>query len=105
MMWRSGGGICPFCGGTGGWNAGGMLMMFFGLLVFIGIVLLIIWAIRQATDHGRTGEHVQPTVRYLGQYPTTPSDDAAIAAARHRYAVGEITKEQLDEILATLRER
>lgn len=112
MMWRYDGGICPFCGaGGGGWGGGGLLMLFFGLLVLVGIVLLIIWAVRQAGGHegrrdtyqavGGRGydEHQYPRPAQMGQ-----SEDAAIAAARHRYARGEITKEELDEILGNLRE-
>lgn len=109
MMWRfDGGSICPFCGSGGNWGAGGLLMMFFGLLVLAGIVLLVIWAFRQAGhhDYGRGTYSPGGPGRGPNEYPRPPqmppSEDAAVAAARHRYATGEITKEELDEILTNL---
>jgi putative membrane protein len=72
-------------GGGYGW-----LIWLFGLLVLVGIVLLVIWAVRTM---GGSGSH---------QGPHAPRTDEACAVARERYAKGEITKEQYEEICATL---
>lgn len=90
----------PYGGGAFGW--GGAFMGFFGLLVIVGIVLLIVWA-------ARSGEHQHmhaggPYYRLPQQPPGGgyPQRDPAVDVARERYARGEITKEQLDEIMRTL---
>lgn len=83
-------GQCPWCGGSVGygvsfWGVGFTLL--FGLLVLVGIVLLIVWAVRSSSGHS-TGQ--------------MPASDAALDAARRRYATGEITKEQFEEIRKNL---
>lgn len=73
----------------GGWLVG-LLMLVFGLLVVAGIVLLVVWAVRSSGQrdlHGTT----------LAKGP-----DEALAIARRRFASGEITKEQYEEIVHTL---
>lgn len=78
MMWYPGfGGIHMF---------GGVFMMFFGLLVLIGVVLLIVWL--------ATGPR--------GWWNKGGGRDQACDIARNRYARGEITKEQYEEICRTL---
>lgn len=67
------------------------LMMFFGLLVTVGVILLVVWLARSAGGP-------QPY-----RHVTTEDRDDAFEVARRRYAAGEITKEQYDEIVATLR--
>lgn len=78
--------------GMGSWIGMGF-MMFFGLLVLIGIVLLIVWIARSAGGMGGMGG------MHMGQH-----DGRARACdiARERYARGEITKEQYDEICKTV---
>lgn len=81
-------GTCPWCGGSIGyggnlWNIG--LMLLFGLLVIAGIVLLVVWVSRSSGNHRQS------------QTPTQQSD-SALETARRRYASGEITKEQYDEL-------
>lgn len=73
--------------GNGAWSVG--LMLLFGLLIVVGIVLLIIWAGRIA----RGDTQVPPTQRH---------PDPALETLRRRYANGEITKEQYDEMQRTL---
>lgn len=74
-------------GGYGvSWLGMGM-MWFFGLLVVVGIVLLVVWLARSAGHQG-------------GQAP--PRTDDACAIARARYAKGEITKEQYEELCRVL---
>jgi putative membrane protein len=64
-----------------GWGAGWWwLVMPIGVIVFWGgVIALIIWAIRQFSE-GRGG------------------GDNAIEIARHRYARGEISREEFDQI-------
>jgi putative membrane protein len=71
-------------GGYGGWIFG-----LLGLLVLVGIVLLVVWAVRSV---GGSAHH---------HAPLPPVDDAC-AIAKTRYAKGEITKEQYEEICKTL---
>ena len=82
-------------GGGGAWF-GMLMMLFFGLLVLIGIVLLVVWAVRSSSGHGHVGGmgHMGP--------PAAPGHDEAVAIARRRLASGEITKEQFDEIMGAL---
>jgi putative membrane protein len=77
-------------GGYGGW-----LALFFGLLVLVGVVLLVIWAVRTMSGPGHDHVVVPPTA------PTPPTDDAC-SIAKLRYAKGEITKDQYEEICKTL---
>ncbi len=82
----------PYGYGYGGFGWGAMLAMgLFGLLIIAGLVLLIVWAVR-------AGEH-----QHRGYYYGAPQQrDAAVQAARERYARGEISKEQYDEIMRNL---
>lgn len=77
-------------GGYGGW-----LFLFFGLLVLVGVVLLVIWAVRMMSGPGR--DHMAPPMT-----PPTSSTDDACSIAKVRYAKGEITKDQYEEICKTL---
>ncbi len=80
-------------GGFGGW-----VLLFFGVLVVAGIVLLVVWAVRSASGH-TSGHHMAsgPTLP-----PSAVGHDEAIAIAKRRFASGEITKEQYDEMMRTL---
>lgn len=77
---------------NGGWW-GGLLTLLFGVLIIAGIVLIIVWAVRQSSGHTTSG-------------PTPPRSDAghdeAVAIARKRLAAGDITKEQYDELIRAL---
>lgn len=77
----------------GGWLAG-LLMLFFAALVVAGIVLLVVWIVRtSASPHGPTGTAAPPGAR---------GHDEALAIVKRRYAAGEITKEQYEEMIRTL---
>jgi putative membrane protein len=69
-----------------GWNAGmGGWMIFGGIIMlafWAGIIFLVIWGIRKITERGTTSSSVH-----------TPLD-----IAKERYARGEITKEQYEQI-------
>lgn len=77
---------------NGGW-LGGVLMLLFGALVIAGIVVLIVWAVRQSSGHATTGG---------AHPPTAAGHDEAVAIARKRFASGEITREQYDELMQAL---
>ena len=87
MMYGQGygyGGYGNMMGGLGGWLFG-----LFGLVILAGIVLLVVWAVRSM---GGSGHH----------HPVSPHGEDACAIAKLRYAKGEITKDQYDEICKTL---
>jgi putative membrane protein len=88
--------------GYGGYNdmmgggLGGILFFAFGLLILVGIVLLIVWAVRTMSGgHSQSGPGAPPM-----QMP--PQQDEACSIARKRFASGEITKEQYEEICKSL---
>lgn len=62
----------------------------FWLLMLAGLVLLVVWAVRTMSHGGGGGGAGKP-----------PADEAC-TIARTRYAKGEITKEQYEEICRTL---
>jgi putative membrane protein len=78
--------------GGGGWVVG-LLMLGFFLLVLVGVILLVVWAVRSASGHGHAG----PT----GPHAMTGHEEA-LAIAKKRLASGEITPEQFEEIRKTL---
>lgn len=75
----------------GGW-LGFLLMLLLWAVLIAGVVVLVVWAVR-ASRHG----HVPPVGGVTGPV------DPAIDLARKRLASGEITKEQFDEIMTSLR--
>jgi len=84
MMW------CPGCGPWGGgmmWGWGGwwwgLIMMVFWLLVVVGMVLLLVWAVRQVTHRGPAG---------------ASGGSRALEILQERYARGEITREQYEQM-------
>jgi len=96
-----------------GWNMMGggsvfaaILMFVFGLMVLVGIVLLIIWAVKASNGHGRDayGQRYAggPDNRPGPLPPTGPGADEAIAVARRRFAAGEISQEEFTQIMNAL---
>jgi putative membrane protein len=77
----------------GGWF-GAVMMLVFGLLVIAGIVLLVVWAVRTS--------HLAHSGTSVGSRRSAPESDEAVAVCRRRFASGEITKEQYDEIMGAL---
>lgn len=90
MMWDGGWGY----GGGTSWLGMGF-MMFFGLLILIGIVLLVVWFARSMTGGGSQGGWSGGPQHHGGRAE-------ACDIARLRYARGEITKEQFEEICRTV---
>lgn len=77
----------------GGWF-GWILMMGFWLLVLVGLIVLVVWAVRSASGHGTPH----------GQAPSSSAaaHDEAVAIAKRRLASGEITPDQYAEIIRAL---
>lgn len=87
-----GGGYNSMMGGN--WY-GGLLFFLFGALILVGIVLLVIWAVRvSGGSHGAGGGSTSG--------PGAAGHDEAVAIAKRRLASGEITKEQYEEIMRSL---
>ena len=84
--------------GMGTWMWGGWLgvlgIAFFGLLLLVGLVLIVAWLLRHK-DGGPVGSGTGA--------PGGTADDPAMRIARERFARGEISKEELDDILSCLR--
>ena len=85
------GGMGGMMGGFGaqgfGYNPIGMILtLVFWVLIIAGIVLLVVWLVRNT---GRAGL-------------SASSGDPALDILRARYAKGEITKEQFEEMRRTL---
>ena len=74
MGWYYGPGYAP-------WFS--VVMLLFWLLVIVGIILLVIWFARQGGQAGPPAERREGT---------------ALAILRQRYAKGEISKEQFDQM-------
>jgi len=79
-------------GGTGWFGI--LLMLLFGALVLVGIVLLIIWAVKASSGHGAAGGGPHP--------PRAVGHDEAVAVAKRRLASGEITTQEYEEIIRVL---
>jgi uncharacterized membrane protein len=73
---------------------GGLLLMLVVLIVLVGFVLLLIWAIRASNGHRMAGG--------MPMHPGEAGHHDAVAIAKKRLASGEITKEQYEEIMRTL---
>ena len=77
-----------------GWNGDGAgligmaIMMIFWLAIVVGIVLLVVWLVRQSGQTGHTGG----TGAGPGGSPETPLD-----ILKARYARGEIDKAEFEE--------
>jgi putative membrane protein len=86
-----------FDGGFGGGSWIGMgLMMVFMVLVVVGGIMLVVWLVRaMAAPYGGYAQGPY-------QQPYSPRPDDALETARRRYASGEITKDEFEEIKRTL---
>jgi putative membrane protein len=91
MFDRGVGDFCPWCGA--GYSSTDTLLLFlFGLLVIAGVVMLVVWLVRTAgKNEGRAGAGTP-----------SPSEDSSIRIARERFARGEISKDEYEEIVRGL---
>ena len=72
----------------GGGILAGLILLIVFVLVVIGIVLAIIWIVRQ-----NAGSSMSRT-----SFSHTPSQEDALDILKRRYASGEISKEQFEEM-------
>ena len=70
--------------GYAGWW--GLIMLLFWLLVIAGGVALVVWLVRQGQ----------------GSHPAAGGDDRALATLRERYARGELTQDEFEQMRRTL---
>lgn len=92
MMWWGGPGF------DGGGSFIGMgLMMLFMTLFAIGVIVLIVWLVVGASRGAGYGG--------MQGMPPGGHGDPAMEEARRRFARGEITREQYEEIVSTLGRR
>lgn len=85
MMWGNGFGM------GGGWLLGGLMMLLFWIVV-IGLAAWAIWAFTRRQS-GRADYPISQAA---------PQGDSALQIVKERYARGEISREQYDEIRQTL---
>lgn len=76
-----------------GW-LGGLIVIVLGALLVVGVVLLILWAVRASEGHGRAASPPVPR--------GVVGHDEAVAIAKRRLANGELTCEQYEEIMRSL---
>lgn len=81
---------CPGLGasGYGGWGL--VLTGLFWLLLVVGIVALVVWAVRRPAYHGAVPA-------------TAVAPSRALEIARERYARGEITRDEFRRTVDDLR--
>jgi uncharacterized membrane protein len=101
------GGYGPMASG-GSWFIAALVLCFW-FFIIVGIVLLVVWAVRASSGHGHdhaAGHHQSraETAAQTGVTQLQPPDgqDEAVAIARRRLAAGEITPEQYSEIMRHL---
>ncbi len=80
------------------WGAGAWVLGIIGFILMVTLVVLVIYLLVRTFSH----HHVEGTA---GAYPPPPATTAEdpLDIAKRRYAGGEITKEQLEEIQKTLK--
>ncbi len=80
-------------GGFGGFGGFGWIGMILNLVitigVIVGLILLVVWAVRRLSGNQQSGIQA-------------PSGQSARDIAQMRYARGEITREQYQELLEDL---
>ena len=80
-------------GGTG--FSFGLIGLLLNLVIIVGIVMLIIWAVRQFSGNGQDSSQ-------MGQQNNRPDGETPREIVEKRYAGGEITREQYQEMLSDL---
>jgi uncharacterized membrane protein len=73
----------------------GLIGLLFNLVVIVGIVVLVIWAVRQVSSNGQGAG-------LLGQLNNRSAEATPREIVAERYTRGEITREQYQEILSDL---
>jgi uncharacterized membrane protein len=101
MMYGRGYGYPGYGGMMGGGWLAALFFALFGLLILALIAVLVIWAVRAASGHGR-GQASAPSGPGSGTQPGAAGHDEAVAIAKKRLASGEIDPEQYAEIMRHL---
>ncbi len=83
--------------GAGGWIFGILMMAF-----WVALIVVVVYLLMRAFGYGTHAAPPGPPGTYYGRLPGTPPEPP-LEIARRRYAAGEITKEQLDEIEKNLK--
>jgi len=90
----------------GGFGGGGMLLGgLLWILFVVAVVMLIVMLVRRAGmmhGHGPMMHDMHDMHGHGSMGASTPAVDEAVAIARKRFASGEITKEQFDELMGKL---
>lgn len=81
--------------GRGMWGGGYMLI---GLLCLVFFVALIVWIVRMATGRG----HGMGYGMHDDRYQMQGKQDEALDVLRHRFAAGDITKEEYEDRVKVL---
>lgn len=85
-------GCCGGWGGMGGFGLfGGLLGLLFNLALIVGIILVAVWLFRRLSAGGQSP--------LSGQSMRTQSELSPRDILKQRYARGEITREQYEEML------
>ncbi len=82
-----------------GWGAGGWAFGIIMMVFWVALIALVVYLVVHAYSHG---SHAAPAPPPPGG-PLTPPPGEPMDIARRRFAAGEITKEQLEEIEETLK--
>lgn len=91
MFDRGAGDFCPWCGA--GYSSTDTLLLFlFGILVIAGVVMLVVWLVRTVgKSEGRSATGM-----------SSSSEDSAMRIARERFARGELSRDEYEEIVRSL---
>jgi putative membrane protein len=94
MMWGNGFGM------GGGWIFGGLMMLLFWVAV-IGLVVWAIWAFSRRQSGRVDYQNASQASSLQASTERAAQGDRALQIAKERYARGEISREQYDEIRQT----
>ncbi len=79
------------------WGAGAWILGIIGFIVIVTLVVLVVYMLARSFSH----RHAEGTP--TGAYLRPPVAGDPLDIAQRRYAAGEITKEQFEEISKTLK--